>query len=86
MLNGRKETKKQNVSLFLLVGVSHRLTRSTQVYVDREGETSVLKRWNIGGGGDSWVMQLLSKPAVRRLRGIYVMLIVAGIAVSLGAD
>ena len=33
----------------MLVGVSHRLTRSTKVYIDREGETSALKMWNVGG-------------------------------------
>ena len=32
----------------MLVGVSHRLTRSTKVYVDKEGETSALKRLNVG--------------------------------------
>ena len=33
----------------MLVGVSHRLMRSTKVYVDREGEMLELKRWNVGG-------------------------------------
>ena len=33
----------------MLVGVSYRLTRSTKVYVDKEGEASALKRWNVGG-------------------------------------
>ena len=42
----------------MLVGVSQRLTRSTKVKVDREGETSALKRWNIGGGGDSRVRRV----------------------------
>ena len=31
---------------------------STIVYVDRERETSALKRWNVSGGGDSRVMRL----------------------------
>ena len=33
----------------MLVGVSHRLTWSTKVYVDKEGETLALKRFNKGG-------------------------------------
>ena len=33
----------------MLVGVSHRLTKSSKVYVDREGETSALKKSNVDG-------------------------------------
>ena len=33
----------------MFVGVSHRLTRLIKVYVDREGETSALKKWNVDG-------------------------------------
>ena len=42
--------------MFVLIGVSLRFTRSTKVYVDREGETSTLKRWNGGGGSDCQVI------------------------------
>ena len=41
--------EKQNGLISVLVGVSHRLTQSTKVDVDRDGETSALKRWNVGG-------------------------------------
>ena len=36
--------KIKNVPIFLLVGVSQKLMRSTKVNVDKEGETSVLKK------------------------------------------
>ena len=89
-MNG-SENREIKCSQYLLVGVSHRLTLSTIAYVDREGETSALKKWNADGGGDSPVIRLSSKAAVRRLRRIYVRLNVAGVAVDvlsqgLGAD
>ena len=59
---------KKNVSIFVLVGVSHRLTQSTKVYVDREGETSTLKKWNVGRGGDSRIMQLPSKARSKKFQ------------------
>ena len=34
---------------YVLVTVCHRHTQSTKVYVDREGETSAFKKWNVGG-------------------------------------
>ena len=75
----------------MLVRVSHRLTRSTKVYVDMEAETSTLKKVECRWGGDSRVMRFPSKAAVRRLRRIYVTVNVAGIAVDVlsrgfGAD
>ena len=39
----------KNVPIFVLVGVSHRLIRSTKVYINREGEMSVMKKWNVDG-------------------------------------
>ena len=45
--------RKYNVPIFVLVGVSHRLTQSTKVQVDREGEMPALKKWNVGGWGFS---------------------------------
>ena len=57
----------------MLVGVSHRLTWSTKVYVDREEETSsALKRWNVDGGGDSLNMRLPSKNRRKKFQtGLY---------------
>ena len=66
----------------MLIGVSNRLTRSTKVYVVREGKTSALKKVDCRWGGDSRVMRFPSKAAVRRLRRVYVMLNVADIAVD----
>ena len=43
------ESRNKNVPIFALVVVSHRLTRSTNVYVDREGGTLALKKWNVDG-------------------------------------
>ena len=82
MLNGceKREVKCSNI---LLVGVSHKLTRSTKVYVDREGETSVLKKWNVdgvvilGSCGSS-----IKRAVVRNFRRVCVMLNAAGIAVD----
>ena len=64
---------KLRSKIFALVGMCQTLTRSTKVYVDREGETPALKKWNVGGGGDSRVSRLPSKAAVRRLRQVCVM-------------
>ena len=58
MLNGG-EKRELNVPIFVWVGVCHRLTWSTKVFVDRAGETSALKRLNVGGvvivGSDRFV-------------------------------
>ena len=38
------ESRNKDVPIFVLVGVSHRVTRLTKVDVDKEGETLVLKK------------------------------------------
>ena len=66
------KSRNKDVPKFVLVGVNHKLTRSTKVYVDGE---EVEYRW----GWDSRVMQFPSNPAVGRLRRVCVMLNVAGV-------
>ena len=56
--------------------------QSTKVYVHREGETSALEKVECRWGGDSRVMRLPSKAAVRSLRRIYVILNDAGVAID----
>ena len=41
--------RNKNVPIFMLVGVCYRFMQSIKVYVDWEGETLMLKKWNIGG-------------------------------------
>ena len=82
MLNGSENREIECSNICVGRGVSHRLTKSTKVYVNRERETTALKRWNVDEGGDSQVMQLPSKAAVKSSRRIYVMLNVAGITVD----
>ena len=43
------ESRNKNVPIFVLDGVSHRRTRSTKVYFNREGETLELKKRSVGG-------------------------------------
>ena len=76
----------------MLVGVSHRLTQSIKVYVNREGETSELKKWNVNGVGVILgSCGFHQRPQLRRIRRIYVMMNVADVAIDvlsrgLGAD
>ena len=59
----------KNVPIFVSVGVSHRHTLSTKVYVDREGDAGV-EKMDWWCGGDSRVMRLPSKGAVGRWRQV----------------
>ena len=43
------ESENKKCSNICVGRVNNRLRRSTKVYVDREGETPVLKKWDIGG-------------------------------------
>ena len=47
MLNGIQNRKGKCSNICVGRGVSHRLMWSTKVYVDWEGETSALKKWNV---------------------------------------
>ena len=81
MLNGSGNWEIKRWSIICIEGVSHRFTWSTKVYVNREGETLALKKWDVG-----WVVILEScsfhqKAAVRSFRWVCVMLYIAGVAV-----
>ena len=58
----------------------HRLTRSTKVYINREGETTTLKRWNVGGVMIRRSCSFNQRAVVRSFREVCVMLDAAGIA------
>ena len=77
---------KKNVPIFVLVGVSHRLTQSTKVYVDWERKLSALKKWNVNGVVILGSCSFHQRAAVRSLRRICVMLYVAGVAVDVLAS
>ena len=62
--------------------MSHRLTQSTKVYVDRERETSVLKRWNVGGVVIPGSCCFHQGAVVRNFGRVCVMLNAADVAVD----
>ena len=66
----------------MLVGVSHRLTRSTNVYIDREGKTSALKRWDIDGLVFMGSFGFHQRAVVKNFKRVCVMLSAAGVAVD----
>ena len=66
----------------MLVGGNHRLTQSTKVYVDTEGETSALKRWNVDGMVILGSCGFYQRAVVRSFRQVCVMLSAVGVAVN----
>ena len=81
MSNGgeNREIKCSNIC----VGRGESLTYAVNQRLCRQGRRNVgVEKVECRWGGDSRVMQLPSKAAVRRLRWIYVILNVAGFAVS----
>ena len=62
----------KNVPLFVLVGVNHRLTRLIKIYVDSEGETSALKKWNVGEVVILRLCGFHQKAVVRNFRRVFV--------------
>ena len=63
------ESRNKNVPIFVLVVVSH--TYAVNQSLCRQGwRMLALKKWNVGGGGDSRVMRLLSQAVVGSLRRV----------------
>ena len=74
----RVKLRNKNVPIFVFIGVNYWLTRSTRIYVDREGEC---QRWRSGMylGWEFSGHAASIKSRSRKVKTYYVMLNVAGV-------